>query len=113
MFCVCDPTAHSAAPSSSETSAPMRAHEAIPFAICCNAALPGRAVVDGVRLTLANSMVSSLSKGAPNGRWRDPGAVVCENGLVLVAVAHNVISKWPPAALYGAGAGVLVIGLLV
>jgi two-component system, OmpR family, sensor histidine kinase SenX3 len=32
---------------------------------------------------------------------------------VLVAVATNVISKWPPAALYGAGAGVLVVGLLI
>ena len=58
-------------------------------------------------------MVFSLSNGAHNGRWRDVRGFVCENGLVLVAVAHNVISKWPPAALYGAGAGVLIVGLLI
>jgi len=54
-------------------------------------------------------MVFSLSNGAHNGRWRDLGGFVCENGPVLFAVADNVISKWPPAALYGAGAGVLVV----
>ena len=32
---------------------------------------------------------------------------------MLVAVATNVISKWPPAALYGAGAAVLIVGLLI
>ncbi|HEY5010435.1 MAG TPA: hypothetical protein VIH73_04705, partial [Acidimicrobiales bacterium] len=32
---------------------------------------------------------------------------------MLVAVATNVTSKWPPAALYGAGAGVLIVGLLI
>ena len=49
----------------------------------------------------------------PNGRWRDLAGFVCENGRVLVAVANNLISKWPPAAIYGAGAGVLIIGLLI
>src|SRR6202167_1757100 len=34
-------------------------------------------------------------------------------GPMLVAVVNNVISKWPPAALYGAGAGVLVVGVLL
>jgi two-component system sensor histidine kinase SenX3 len=32
---------------------------------------------------------------------------------VLVALTKNVISLWPPAALYGAAAGVLVIGILI
>jgi len=57
-------------------------------------------------------MVFSLSNGEHNGRWRDVRGFVCENGLVLVAVAHNVI-QMAPAALYGAGAGVLIVGLLI
>ena len=32
---------------------------------------------------------------------------------MFLVVSDNVISKWPPAALYGAGAGVLLFGLLV
>jgi two-component system sensor histidine kinase SenX3 len=32
---------------------------------------------------------------------------------VLVASAKNVISLWPPAAIYGAAAGVLIIGVLL
>ena len=32
---------------------------------------------------------------------------------MFLAVSDNVISKWPPAALYGAGAGVLLIGLII
>jgi hypothetical protein len=61
MFWVCEPTAQSAAPRRSETSAPIRAQAAIPLAICCNAALPGRAFVDGVRVTFPNNMEFSLS----------------------------------------------------
>lgn len=63
MFWVWLPTAHNAAPSRSATKAPIRAHAAIPLAICWSAALPGSADVDGERLTLANNMVFSLSRG--------------------------------------------------
>jgi len=58
-------------------------------------------------------MESSLSKGLPNGRYRDVGGDVCENGYVLVAVTKNMISQWPRVALYGAGAGVLIVGLII
>ncbi len=41
------------------------------------------------------------------------GGRVCENGIVLLAATDNLISKWPLAAIYGAGAGILLIGLLI
>ena len=46
-FCVWLPTAQSAAPISRATSAPIRAHDAIPLASCWSAALPGSALVEG------------------------------------------------------------------
>ena len=48
-----------------------------------------------------------------NGRCRPSSGDVCETGPVFLAVSDNLISKWPPAALYGVGAGVLLFGLLV
>jgi two-component system sensor histidine kinase SenX3 len=57
--------------------------------------------------------VGSLSIGDHNGRWRHDPHQVCENGSVLVALTNNVISHWPPAAMYGAAAGVLIVGVLI
>jgi PAS domain-containing protein len=48
----------------------------------------------------------------PNGRIA-ARCSVCETGVVLLATTKNVISLWPPAALYGAVAGVLVLGVLI
>src|SRR5271170_4236675 len=91
----------------------MSAHDAMPLASDWSAALPGREEVEGLRLTSANIARFPFEMGAPNGRCRVHRGGVCENGPVLLAVTDNVISKWPPAALYGAGAGVLLVGLLV
>jgi two-component system, OmpR family, sensor histidine kinase SenX3 len=58
-------------------------------------------------------MGARFQRGAPNGRYRSLFQRVCENGVVLVASAKNVISLWPPVALYLAAAGVLVLGVLI
>ena len=70
----------------------------------------GRGTEGDVRRT---SWWSLFQRVRPTVAGATTGGIVCENGPVLVAVAHNVISKWSPAALYGAGAGVLIVGLLI
>jgi len=49
----------------------------------------------------------------PNGRRRHRRDLVCETGDVLVAATKNVISLWPPAAIYGVAAGVLIVGVVL
>ena len=49
------PRAHIPAPKSKPINEPTRAQAAMPLAICCNAALPGSAVVEGERFTDASN----------------------------------------------------------
>lgn len=49
----------------------------------------------------------------PNGRNTHARDSVCENGSVIVASTKNVVSLWPAYAIYLAGVGVLVFGVLV
>ena len=41
-----------------------------------------------------------------------PGSV-CENESVLLASLHSVVARWPDAALYGAAAGAVVLGVII
>ena len=113
MFWVCEPIAHSAAPSNSAISEPINAQAPRPSASCWRTEPPGRSEVDGLRVTPATSMASRFLSGTRNGRCRVTSVNFCDNGLVLLTISHNVASSWSAALFYLAALGVLLLGVVI
>ena len=52
-------------------------------------------------------------EGLRNGRYVHTSAIFCENEIVLLVTTPNVISLWPPYALYLATFGAVVFGAIL